>query len=153
MMASCDPSLYSTVELTAIATEFETNIYPQMAAATGGCAVCHAPGMGRNFTFYPGDSELRMLERITMSLIRVKEKLGKSPTGEALDQLIGGVLVAEMNGVDALVEQDWRLVTWVVDETAVGGSAAVRRLGHDDDPCHELSPFGSRMGSQPALPR
>jgi alkaline phosphatase len=38
--------------------------------------------------FYPGDAELRMLERITMSLIRVKEKLGKSPTGEALDQLL-----------------------------------------------------------------
>jgi len=45
--------------------------------------------------------------------------------GEALDQLIGGVLVAEMNGVDALVEQDWRLLTCVVDETAVSGSAAV----------------------------
>jgi len=29
-----------------------------------------------------------MLERITMSLIRVKEKLGKSPSGEALDQLL-----------------------------------------------------------------
>jgi alkaline phosphatase len=38
--------------------------------------------------FYPGDAELRMLERVTMSLIRVKEKLGKSPTGEALDQLL-----------------------------------------------------------------
>jgi alkaline phosphatase len=38
--------------------------------------------------FYGGDAELRMLERITMSLIRVKEKLGKSPSGEALDQLI-----------------------------------------------------------------
>jgi alkaline phosphatase len=38
--------------------------------------------------FYPGDEQLRMLERITMSLIRVKEKLGKSPSGEALDQLL-----------------------------------------------------------------
>jgi alkaline phosphatase len=38
--------------------------------------------------FYPGDEQLRMLERVTMSLIRVKEKLGKSPTGEALDQLL-----------------------------------------------------------------
>ena len=38
--------------------------------------------------FYPGDDQLRMLERITMSLIRVKEKLGKSPTGETLDQLL-----------------------------------------------------------------
>jgi alkaline phosphatase len=38
--------------------------------------------------FYPGDEQLRMLERVTMSLIRVKEKLGKSPSGEALDQLL-----------------------------------------------------------------
>ena len=38
--------------------------------------------------FYPGDAELRMLERISMSLIRVKEKLGKSPSGEVLDQLL-----------------------------------------------------------------
>src|SRR5438874_1789146 len=95
-----------------------------------------------------GDSARRCGPHGRLHLLGVVDR-----PGEALDQLIGGVLVAEMNGVDALVEQDWRLVTWVVDETAVGGSAAVRRLGHDDDPCHELSPFGSRMGSQTALRR
>jgi alkaline phosphatase len=38
--------------------------------------------------FYSGDEQLRMLERITMSFDAVNDKLGKSPTGEALDQLL-----------------------------------------------------------------
>jgi alkaline phosphatase len=38
--------------------------------------------------FYPGDEHLRMLGRITMSLTAVKEKLGKQPAGDALDQLL-----------------------------------------------------------------
>jgi alkaline phosphatase len=38
--------------------------------------------------FYNGDEQLRMLERITMSLGMVNEKLGKKPSGELLDQLI-----------------------------------------------------------------
>jgi alkaline phosphatase len=38
--------------------------------------------------FYTGDEHLRMLERITMSLSMVKEKLGKRPSGEVLDQLL-----------------------------------------------------------------
>lgn len=38
--------------------------------------------------FYTGDEHLRMLERITMSLSMVKEKLGKKPSGEVLDQLL-----------------------------------------------------------------
>lgn len=38
--------------------------------------------------FYPGDEHLRTLERITMSLGRVKEKLGRKPSGEILDKLI-----------------------------------------------------------------
>jgi alkaline phosphatase len=38
--------------------------------------------------FYTGDAQLRMLERITMSLNAVKEKLGKTPAGEVLDQLL-----------------------------------------------------------------
>lgn len=57
MMTGCDPTQYSSVTLDTIATDFESNVYPQMAASVGGCAVCHAPGMGRNFTFYAGDSE------------------------------------------------------------------------------------------------
>ena len=40
--------------------------------------------------FYPGDAQFRMLERITMSLGMVKEKLGRKPSGEVLDQLIAG---------------------------------------------------------------
>lgn len=38
--------------------------------------------------FYTGDEHLRMLERITMSLRGVKDKLGKPPSGEVLDQLL-----------------------------------------------------------------
>ena len=38
--------------------------------------------------FYTGDEQLRMLERITMSLNRVKEKLGRKPSGEVLDKLL-----------------------------------------------------------------
>ncbi len=38
--------------------------------------------------FYTGDGELRMLGRITMSLNRVKEQLGKKPSGEVLDKLL-----------------------------------------------------------------
>ena len=38
--------------------------------------------------FYPGDEHLRMLAGITMSLSMVKEKLGKRPSGEALDGLL-----------------------------------------------------------------
>jgi alkaline phosphatase len=38
--------------------------------------------------FYSGDEHLRMLERITMSLTGVKEKLGPQPSGDVLDQLL-----------------------------------------------------------------
>lgn len=38
--------------------------------------------------FYPGDEHLRMIERITTSLRSVRDKLGKTPSGETLDQLI-----------------------------------------------------------------
>ena len=38
--------------------------------------------------FYAGDDQLRMLERITISLNMVKEKLGRKPSGEALDKLV-----------------------------------------------------------------
>jgi alkaline phosphatase len=38
--------------------------------------------------FYSRDEHLRMLERITMSLGRVKERLGRKPSGEVLDKLI-----------------------------------------------------------------
>ena len=41
---------------------------------------------GNRFT--TGDEHLHMLERITMSLDMAKEKLGASPSGEALDQLV-----------------------------------------------------------------
>jgi alkaline phosphatase len=38
--------------------------------------------------FYPAEAQLRMLERITMSLATVREKLGRKPSGEVLDKLI-----------------------------------------------------------------
>jgi len=38
--------------------------------------------------FYTSDEHLRMVGRITMSLNAVNEKLGKKPSGEALDELI-----------------------------------------------------------------
>ena len=38
--------------------------------------------------FYSGEEQLRMLERVTMSLNMVKEKLGKKPSGEMLDKLL-----------------------------------------------------------------
>jgi alkaline phosphatase len=38
--------------------------------------------------FYASDEQFRMLERITMSLGMVKEKLGKKPSAEVLDQLL-----------------------------------------------------------------
>jgi alkaline phosphatase len=40
--------------------------------------------------FYPAEAQLRMIERISMSLAMVRDKLGRKPTGEALDQLIAG---------------------------------------------------------------
>jgi alkaline phosphatase len=38
--------------------------------------------------FYASDEQFRMLERITMSLGMVKEKLGKKPSADVLDQLL-----------------------------------------------------------------
>src|SRR5262249_21584729 len=57
---------------------------------TGGFSPTYALKDLGNLTdrFYPGDEHFRMLERITSSLIRVKEKLGKSPSGGVLDQPI-----------------------------------------------------------------
>lgn len=44
--------------------------------------------LSRANRFYNGDEQLRMLERITMSLGMMNEKLGKTPSSELLDQLI-----------------------------------------------------------------
>lgn len=38
--------------------------------------------------FYPGDVQLRMLERITLSFNAISEKLGKKPSGGVLDELL-----------------------------------------------------------------
>lgn len=38
--------------------------------------------------FYVGDTQFKMLEKITMSFSKLKEKLGDKASGEALDQLI-----------------------------------------------------------------
>jgi len=38
--------------------------------------------------FYAGDEQFRMLERVTMSLKKVRETLGRKPAGDALDQLL-----------------------------------------------------------------
>jgi len=57
---------------------------------TGGFSPTYAlkdPGAASS-RFYAGDDQLRMLERITLSLSGVKDKLGKQPSGEVLDQLL-----------------------------------------------------------------
>jgi len=38
--------------------------------------------------FYAGDEQFRMLERITMSFGKVREQLGRKPSGDALDALL-----------------------------------------------------------------
>jgi alkaline phosphatase len=57
---------------------------------TGGFSPTNAlrdPGAAAS-RFYPGDEHVRMLERITMSLARVNEKLGKQPSGDLLDTVL-----------------------------------------------------------------
>ena len=59
---------------------------------TGGFSPTYAlkdlASSSRTNRFYTGDEHLRMLGRITMSLNAVDEKLGKNPSGEALDKLL-----------------------------------------------------------------
>lgn len=59
---------------------------------TGGFSPTYAQkdlsSMSAGNRFYAGDEQLRMLERITMSLSMVKERLGKKPSAEILDQLL-----------------------------------------------------------------
>jgi alkaline phosphatase len=57
---------------------------------TGGFSPTYAlkdPGVAAS-RFYTSDEHLRMLERITMSLVGVNDKLGKPPSGDALDKLL-----------------------------------------------------------------
>jgi alkaline phosphatase len=57
---------------------------------TGGFSPTYAlkdPGASTS-RFYATDEHLRMLERITISLAGVNDKLGKQPSGEVLDQLL-----------------------------------------------------------------
>ncbi len=59
---------------------------------TGGFSPTYAQkdlsSMSSGNRLYAGEEQLRMLERITMSLSMMKEKLGKKPSPEVLDQLI-----------------------------------------------------------------
>jgi alkaline phosphatase len=59
---------------------------------TGGFSPTYAlkdlGSMSSKNRFYVGDEQFRMLERITMSFGMVKEKLGKKPSGQALDELV-----------------------------------------------------------------
>jgi len=59
---------------------------------TGGFSPTYAAkdlsSLSRRNRFYSGDEHLRMLGRITMSLSAVNEKLGRKPSGEALDELL-----------------------------------------------------------------
>jgi len=61
---------------------------------TGGFSPTYAAkdlgSLSRKNRFYTGDEHVRMLGRITLSLNRVHEKLGRKPSGEALDQLLAG---------------------------------------------------------------
>jgi alkaline phosphatase len=60
---------------------------------TGGFSPTYAmkdlTSMSSSNRFYPGDEHLRMLGRITMSFDAAVKKLGKSPSGETLDELLG----------------------------------------------------------------
>ena len=60
---------------------------------TGGFSPTYAAkdltSLSRRNRFYTGEEHARMLARITMSLNQVDEKLGRKPSGEVLDQLIG----------------------------------------------------------------
>lgn len=59
---------------------------------TGGLSATYAQkdlsSMSSSNRFYAGDSQLRMLGGITMSFKTAAEKLGKKPSGEALDALV-----------------------------------------------------------------
>jgi alkaline phosphatase len=59
---------------------------------TGGFSPTYAAkdlsSLSRRNRFYSGDEHLRMLGRITMSLSAVNEKLGRKPSGDALDELL-----------------------------------------------------------------
>ena len=59
---------------------------------TGGLSATYAQkdlsSMSSSNRFYTGDAQLRMLGGITMSFKTVAEKLGKKPSGEALDALL-----------------------------------------------------------------
>jgi alkaline phosphatase len=59
---------------------------------TGGFSPTYAQrdlsSMSSTNRFYTGDAQLRMLNGITMSFNAVREKLGKKPSGELLDQLL-----------------------------------------------------------------
>ena len=55
---------------------------------TGGFSPTNALRDLGSTRFYPGEEHLRMLERITMSINRVTEKIGKTPSGQVLDELL-----------------------------------------------------------------
>jgi alkaline phosphatase len=95
--ASLMRALWAFDDAVKVALEFqrrhpETLLIVTGDHATGGCAPTYAlkdlTSRSTSNRFYPGDAQVRMLERVSMSLMRVKAKLGASPSGELLDQLL-----------------------------------------------------------------
>jgi len=68
--------------LVVVAADHETGGFSPTYALRGGGAL---PGADR---LYTGDAELKLLGGITMSFGMVREKLGRKPSGEVLDQLL-----------------------------------------------------------------
>jgi len=49
VLATCDPAQYTGITYDQVAQDFANTVYPLMTRSTGGCAACHAPGLGRPF--------------------------------------------------------------------------------------------------------
>jgi alkaline phosphatase len=95
--ASLMRALWAFDDAVKVALEFqrrhpETLVIVTGDHETGGFSPTYAQkdlsSLGGSNRFYSGDEHLRMLERITTSFDAAKEKLGKQPSGEALDQLL-----------------------------------------------------------------
>jgi alkaline phosphatase len=103
---------------------------------TGGFSPTYAlkdlASMSSNNRFYAGEAELRMLESITISLGKMRDALGKQPSGEVLDQLVarhfpGFRLDADLRQLILSRKTDERNFTYL-PQSALGRMVA-RRTG------------------------
>ena len=90
-------ALWAVDDAVKVALEFQRNSPDTLVIVTGdhetgGFSPTYAQkdlsSLSSSNRFYFGDAELKMLEPITMSFTTVAEKLGKKPSGEALDALV-----------------------------------------------------------------